>query len=242
MLTSAVSGTSDSLSVKSNEQTLPNMMDIFKDLPEQEVEAFMRSAPMRKENKGTVFYGAEDGSDLLFLLKAGRAQLYRQPQDGKKLTLGIVEPGSIFGEMCLLDQGLAGTCAVAIEDSVVCALGREDLQKLVVDHPTVALTIMEALARSLGQARNALEEMASSDVTGRVAGLLLRLADADNNLVEGYSHENLASMVGCLRESFTATLNGLKRSGAVSTGRKQIEVTDRKKLERLVSQRTGVRR
>ena len=47
----------------------------------------------------------------------------------------------------------------------------------------------------------------------------------------------LASMVGCLRESFTAVIDRLKESEALVTGRKRIEITDRSQLERVVSQR-----
>ena len=82
--------------------------------------------------------------------------------------------------------------------------------------------------------------MAFSDVTGRVAGLLLRLADSGTDVVDGYSHQDLASMVGCLRESLTATFDRLKQTGAVATGRRRVKITDRRKLEWVVRQRSGV--
>ena len=91
------------------------------------------------------------------------------------------------------------------------------------------------------QTRDALEAMAFSDVTGRVAGLLLRLADPDTGVVEGYSHQDMASMVGCLRESFTAVLDRFKSSGTVAVSRKRIEIVDRAKLERVLAQRSSVR-
>ena len=200
----------------------------------------MGSTPMWSAGSGTVFYG-EDGPEVLFLLKSGKVELYRQSPNGKKLTLAIVEQGTIFGEMSLIDLSMVGTSAVAIEDSVICALSRDDVRKLMLERPTVGLRIMEVLARRLQQARDALEEMAFSDVTGRVAGLLLRLAGPDANTVEGYSHQDLASMVGCLRESLTVTLDRFKQSGAVGVGRKRIEITDRAQLEWVVRQRSGVR-
>jgi CRP-like cAMP-binding protein len=47
----------------------------------------------------------------------------------------------------------------------------------------------------------------------------------------------MAAMVGCLRESFTATLDRFKRTGALAIGRKRIEITDRAQLEWVVNQR-----
>ena len=81
--------------------------------------------------------------------------------------------------------------------------------------------------------------MAFNDVTGRVAGLLLWLDRQGTNVVEGYSDQELAAMVGCLRESLTVTLGRFKRSGAPAIGRRRIEITDRAQLERVASQRAG---
>ena len=207
---------------------LLSAMDIFSDLSEEEIEAIMGGAPMRTAKSGTVFYGSDEGPEVLFLLKSGKVELYRQLADGKRLTLAIVEAGSFFGEMSLVGQRLLGTCARALEDSVICALSRHDVQTLMLEHPTVAMRVIEVLARRLQQTRDGLQEMAFNDVTGRVAGLLLRLSGEDANAVEGYSHQDLAAMVGCLRESVT-----------VAIGRKRIEITDRGQLENAVAQRAG---
>jgi CRP-like cAMP-binding protein len=82
--------------------------------------------------------------------------------------------------------------------------------------------------------------MAFNDVTGSVAGLLLLLDTDGVGFVEGYSHQELADMVGCLRESLTATLDRFKCSGAVTVGRKRVDIRDRS-LQRIVVQRSGAR-
>ena len=69
------------------------------------------------------------------------------------------------------------------------------------------------------------------DVLGRVAVLLLEMTDEETTLIEGYSHDELASRVGCLRETFTEALNRFKHTGDVEVGRKRIRIVDRKKLQ-----------
>lgn len=233
--------TEEPCALESSKLQLLSAMDIFQDLPEEEVERLMAATPMKTAERGAVFYGSQDGPEVLFMLKSGRVELYRESSDGKKLTLAVVEQGAFFGEMSLVGQRLVGTSAMALEDSVICRLSREDVQTLMVEHPTVAIRVIEVMAGRLQEARDALQEMAFNDVTGRVAGLLLRLAGEDINIVEGYSHQDLASMVGCLRESLTVVLDRLKGSGALSIGRKKIEITDRAQLERVVSLRSGGR-
>ena len=84
-------------------------MDILSDLSEAEIDALMDGTPMRTAPKGTIFYGAEDGPEVLFLLKSGKVELYRESPDGKKLTLAIMEQRSFFGEMSLVGQHPLGT-------------------------------------------------------------------------------------------------------------------------------------
>ena len=217
---------------------LLSAMDIFKDLSQGEIAALIGNVPMTTAKKGAVIYRAGNGPEVLFMLKAGKVELYHRSPGGKKLTVAIVEQGTFFGEMSLVGQRLLGTDAVALEDSVLCAMSRHDVRLLMLEHPIVAFRVIEVLARRLEQTRNSLQEMAFSDVTGRVASLLLRLANQETGVIEGYSHQDLAAMVGCLRESFTETLDRFKQSRALTVGRKRIEIVDRSQLEWVVSQRS----
>ena len=109
-------------------------MDILQDLPDSEMEALMNSTPVHTAEKGTEFYGL-DGPEVLFLLKSGKVEMFRRSTDGKRLTLAIIEPGTVFGEMSLIGQRTVGTCATAIEDSDICALSRSDVETLMHDRP-----------------------------------------------------------------------------------------------------------
>lgn len=220
---------------KTNKLELLSAMDIFQDLPEADINALMDMSPIHTARKGATIYGP-DGPEVLFLLKSGRAELFRLSSDGKKLTLAIVEAGTFIGEMVLVGLRLEGTYAVALEDSVICALSRHDVESLILNYPPVALRFIETLAHRLQETRNSLQDMIFSDLTGRVASLLLNVGGKDG-VVEGYSHQDLAAMVGCLRESFTAVLDRFKRTHAVDTGRRHIQILDRAQLERVVEQR-----
>ena len=214
-------------------------IEIFDELPDGEFEAIVAEVPTVTAARGTVFYASEDGPAELYLLRTGRVELYRQSTSGKRLTLGIVSEGAFFGEMSLLGDVQAGTGAVAFEASVVHVMSRDYVRSLMLRHPNVAVRVVDVLARRLQKARESLEEMAFNDVTGRVAGLLLLLDPEGEGVVEGYSHQELADMVGCLRESLTATLDRFKCSGAVAIGRKRVEISDRGRLQRIVGQRSG---
>ena len=139
---------------------LLSAMDIFRGLPQEEIGPLMNTTSMLTAKKGTEIYGF-DGPEVLFLLKSGRVELYRQSVEGKKLTLAYVEQGTFFGEMSLIGQRLVGTCAVAVEDSVICALSRHDMESLMLEYPVIALRVIGVLAGRLQQTRVALQERRS---------------------------------------------------------------------------------
>ena len=55
---------------------------------------------------------------------------------------------------------------------------------------------------------------------------------AENGLVAGMTHKELAELLGLHRESITATLGELRRAGIITIQRKTIRILQRERLER----------
>jgi len=210
------------------------MVDIFQDLSDAEIEEIDRATTMSSCRRGKILYMPEDTSEVLFLLKQGRIQLYRISPDGKKLVIGTVGPGAIFGEMALIGQGMHNTFAEASEDSVLCVMGRSDVERLLVTKPKVALRIFESLGRRLKEAEARLEEIAFKGIPARLASLLLQLADEQgSDTITGFTHQDLGEQIGTYRETTTQTLNTFKSAGLIDIGRKRITIQDREGLRRI---------
>jgi CRP-like cAMP-binding protein len=124
--------------LEANKLEVLSAMDILRDLPESDIEALMSRTPMRTARIGTTFFGAADGPEVLFLLKSGRVELYCFSPEGKKLTLAIVEYGTILGEMSLIGQRIAGTFPSALKT------GRKRIE--ITDHAQFE----QLVSRSLG--------------------------------------------------------------------------------------------
>jgi len=210
------------------------MVDIFQDLTETEMEEVDRATTITTCRRGKILYMPEDTSEVLFLLKEGRVQLYRISPDGKKLVIGTVGPGTIFGEMALIGQGMHNTFAEASEDCVLWVMSRGDVERLLVTRPKVALRIFENLGSRLREAEARLEEIAFKSIPARLASLLLQLADeAGSDTVSGLTHQDLGEQIGTYRETTTQTLNTFKADGLIDIGRKQIVIRDRAGLQRV---------
>jgi CRP/FNR family cyclic AMP-dependent transcriptional regulator len=210
------------------------MVDIFQDLTEAEIEEIDRATTMTSCRRGKIFYMPEDTSEVLFLLKEGQVQLYRISPDGKKLVIATIGPGAVFGEMALIGQGMHNTFAEATEDCVLCVMSREDVERLLVTKPKVALRIFEALGDRLKETEARLEELAFKGIPARLASLLLQLAEErGSDTITGMTHQDLGEQIGTYRETTTQTLNAFKADGLIEIGRKRIRILDREGLQRI---------
>jgi CRP/FNR family cyclic AMP-dependent transcriptional regulator len=210
------------------------MVDIFQDLTEAEIEEIDRATTVSSCRRGKILYMPEDTSEVLFLLKQGRVQLYRLSPDGKKLVIATVGPGAVFGEMTLIGQGMHNTFAEAVEDCVMCVMSRDDVERLLATRPKVALRIFQTLGDRLREAEARLEDIAFKGIPARLASLLLQLAEEqDSDTVTGMTHQDLGEQVGTYRETTTQTLNTFKIEGLIGIGRKRITILDREGLRRI---------
>lgn len=212
------------------------MVDIFQDLSEDEIAEIDRTTTLTTARRGRIFYMPEDTSEVLFLLRQGRVQLYRISAEGKKLVIGTIGPGAVFGEMTLIGQGMHNSFAEALEDCVLCVMSREQVERLLAAKPRVALRIFEALGRRLKDAEARLEEIGFRGIPARLASLLLQVADEQGgDTIVGFTHQDLSERIGTYRETTTQTLNGFRSQGLVEIGRKRIVLLDRDGLRRLAA-------
>lgn len=212
------------------------MVDIFQDLSKEEMQEMDRTTTMSTCRKGKIFYQPQDTSEVLFILKKGRVHLYRLSPDGKKLVVGTIDAGTIFGEMAIIGQGMHNVFAEAAEDCLLCVMSRHDVERLILGKPSVALRIMEIMAGRLSKAEAQLEDMAFKSIPTRLALLLLRLRDDQGNNIYGYTHQDLAEAIGTYRETATQTLNDFKAKKLIDIGRKRINILDPPGLESIADE------
>ena len=208
-------------------------IDVFRDLSPAEVADIERTITMSACHTGRVFFTPAESGEVLFLLKKGKVQLYRLSPEGKKQVVVTLDAGAVFGEMALVGQGMHGALAEALEESLICVMSREDVERIIRWKPVVALRFIEAMGRRLHEAESRLEEIAFKNIPARLASVLLRLADemGDGRAVEGYTHQDLAEMLGTYRETATQTLNSFKQHGLIELGRKRVVILNREGLE-----------
>lgn len=207
-------------------------IQVFRDLSPVELAEMDRQLTMSTCQAGKIFYMPNDSGEVLFLLKKGRVQLYRIAPNGKKLIVATLGPGSIFGEMSLVGQGMHNTFAEAVNECVLCVMSRSDVERLMREKPDVAFRFVQALGSRLTELESRLEDIAFKSIPCRLASLIIELDEQQGKrgMIKGYTHQDFSEMLGTYRETVTQTLNEFKSNGIIDTGRKQVQLLDYEQL------------
>ena len=201
-------------------------MDIFCDLGPEELKEVAHAATMTTCPAGKIVYSPNERGEVLFILKKGHVQLYRMSDEGRKLVIATLGPGTLFGDMALTGTGMYDAFAEATEEALICILSRSDLEKVLISKPKVAVRLLDVMAKRLHVAEERLEQTLFHGVPSQLAALLLRLRGETNSDVIEMTHEHLAEHLGVYRETVTAALNSLRKEGLISVGRKHVQLTD----------------
>jgi CRP/FNR family transcriptional regulator, cyclic AMP receptor protein len=212
---------------------LLSMVDILGPLSEEEMEDLAKRTPDTFLEQGDVLYSPQDGTERLFILKKGRVQLYEVDRSGEEITLSVVEDGNVVGEMALTGQSLQGVYVRALTPSTVVSLRREEFEELIMKKPEVGLRLVRELAQRLHASEARYADVVGKDVPARLATLILTLVDSEGlvtnesyRIPTHYTHEQLASMIGCKRVAVTRAFSKLKESGAIQPKERHIVVKD----------------
>ena len=127
----------------------------------------------------------------------------------------------------------------ALEPSLACRLHRRDLEKIVRKEPEVGLRLAQLLGRRLVSMEARWADLASKEVSARLASMLLLLVESKGvvtpegyRIATRYTHQQLATMIGANREATTRAFGRLREEGAVQLKDRYIYVMDMEALKR----------
>ena len=103
----------------------------------------------RQFDKGQTIFSFGDAGDTVYVVYSGRVEVYIENFEGQKIILRENEKGDVFGDISLLDGGPRTANAVAVEDTEVLSLDRDQLLELLEKHPHAGLDLLTVMGRRL---------------------------------------------------------------------------------------------
>jgi CRP/FNR family transcriptional regulator, cyclic AMP receptor protein len=177
---------------------------------------------MRHKVAGTLLMSQDEPSDTLIVIQRGQVKLVLFGEGGRQMTLGTLGPGEFFGEISAFDGRERGVSAIAVEDTTVLILARDELFEHLSRFPATAVSFLMEMSRRMRRQHELIASLALSDVGQRLAKTLVQLAREDGAEGEGGlilhrrpTQQELANMVGSCRETVSRALTGFPRRGLV---------------------------
>ncbi|HKU74143.1 MAG TPA: DUF1003 domain-containing protein [Pyrinomonadaceae bacterium] len=139
-------------------------IEFFELLKEEDRNELANVIDAVKLNTGEILFHTGDPGESLFVVRSGSIELYIKDTAGQKIVLTIAEEGNLFGELSLLDSGPRTATAIALTDSELLVLDRDDLLLLFQKRPDAALNMLAAMSTMTRKADELLRTRVSRNV------------------------------------------------------------------------------
>ena len=128
-------------------ETLP----LFEELGPVNLKKLSTLLHYRTYRKGEVIFREHEPGESMYIVKTGKAKIFHAPQSGTDNEVAILEKGTFFGEVSLVDPQTRSATAVALEDSEFLVMFRGDLIALIDRDPRLASFLLVRLSKVIGQ-------------------------------------------------------------------------------------------
>jgi CRP/FNR family transcriptional regulator, cyclic AMP receptor protein len=207
--------------------------DLFGSVPAEELEAVAAASRLRVFRRGQVVFTAGQPGDTVIVVVSGRLKVVVRSAEGGELTLTVVQPGGVFGELAAVDGGPRSADAETLEESRLLLIPRELVQDMCARVPAVSLAVAKSLAATLRRLTEGTSDLVFLDLPRRVAKVLLSQPPDEHGVIRlKMSQEQLAHQAAGTRQSVNAALRGFERRGWIEIHDRAVTVKQAAALSR----------
>jgi CRP/FNR family transcriptional regulator, cyclic AMP receptor protein len=196
---------------------------IFEDLPRELIAEAAELAQFRRWRAGAVIFQRGDEGSYMILLTKGRIKVSLFTMQGKELSLRHFEPGSLIGEMSVLDGEPRSADAVSLVASEGYVLDKHEFRAFMARNPEAADAVVSFLCQRLRETNQQLETIALYNLDARVARFLLaalRQVHGDDLPEEArlelvLSQVEFGAILGASRPRINRAILELEEAGAI---------------------------
>lgn len=187
----------------------------------------------RTFKKGEYIYLPNEHADKIYFITDGQVKIGTYGDGGKEVTKALLTMGEVFGETVLVGEDKRRDFAVAMEETMVCVLGRSEIKNLMREHSGFSLFLMRIMGSRLLEMEQRLESLVFKDSRTRIVEFLKNLADKKGQRV-GYetlvrrfmTHQEIANLTATSRQTVTTVLNELRNKNILTFNRRRLLIRD----------------
>jgi CRP/FNR family transcriptional regulator, cyclic AMP receptor protein len=202
---------------------------LFTSFPEDQLRMLTTMVTRKSAPRSTTIMAGGDPTDSLYIVLSGRLKVMMSDSEGKEVILTILGPGEFFGEMGLIDDEPRSATVITIEPCELLSILKRDFKKCLADNFEMTMAVMRGLVKRLREADRKIGSLALLDVYGRVARLLLDMAetiDGEKIVTKRLPKQDIAKMIGASREMVSRVMKDLQLGGYIEVRGSNIVVRD----------------
>lgn len=213
--------------------------ELFHGLPTEVIEPVATRLETVSIPRGDVVFSEGELGDALYIVLSGTVELTRRSPGGGESLLAVLGPSDQFGELAVFDPCPRTETATAVTDIRLACVPHSVLRPWIEAHPELGERLLRVLARRLWRTKTSLPDLFFTDVPGRVARMLLHLADKFGSRVadgvrikHDLSLERLSRIVGASHETVQKALADFADRGWIRLEDTSMVILDEKQLRR----------
>ena len=188
--------------------------------------------------KRDILFMEGDSSSFLFFIVSGKVKIFKSNTSGKEYIIHIYKDGDFLGYSSLLENGKHKESAMAIENSEIALIPKQDFCKLLYSNNDVAIRFVKLLSSQYSEVEDKLLKLAYSSARRRVADAILYLSnkymtEGKEELSFTLGRENISALSGITPESVSRNLTDFREEGLIEIVNGVIKVSNLKKIEKL---------
>ena len=188
------------------------------------------------ENGNLIFLEESEGKNLFFVVE-GSVKVTRLSKDGREVILAMLNAGDFFGEMSLLDGEARSANVIALEETEVLSLNRDDFLVVLHDYPKIAIQLLKEMTSRLRKSDRQIVSLSLSDAEKRIALCIVRFADEQGVIKNGQVtipkipiQQDIANMAGTSRETVSRAMSLLTEEKYIERNGKELKILNYKKF------------
>ncbi|MGD9580420.1 MAG: Crp/Fnr family transcriptional regulator [Vampirovibrionia bacterium] len=218
-------------------------VSLFEEIAEEGLDVIAKNYRRITYPAGNMIVMSEDMGGTFYVIEDGRVKISLASDNLQEVTISLLGPGDFFGEMSILDESPRAADVVALSDVKLLVIQKENFIEHLHKFPSISINLLRVMCERLRKVNKRVRNKNLSS-NGKVIQALLEVADEQAKIIkEGIllphlTHQEWAFYADVSRETFTRSINALKKTGLVLTyeiNSKQFVITDPDELRTHIS-------
>ncbi len=205
---------------------------IFSELDDNILSRIEELGLFRNYKKDMIIMDEGNEGPGLFIITKGAVKVTRNDSEGREIILTILGEYEYFGEMSLLDGQNPSANVIAMENTELFYLGREQFMQLIQYNPKITFALLEGLIKRLRSADDKIKSLSLLKAEGKIISAIIQLAEISGTMKQGmvevdlpFQHD-IANIAGTSRETVSRVLHALEKKGLVQLDGSKIRIPD----------------